>query len=280
MVRCDLLEALKQIVRIILDRPHPVGAEQRRKNPLHDRSVLQNVTDPAGRSAVVFQHEIIALAVADQIGAADVDVNISRHGQVEHFPAKHLGAVNQLRRNDFFAQDALLMINVVAEQIQRRDALNQPAFDFFPFVLGNDSGHQIEGEDFFDAALVAVHGEGDALIAEVDVGHLHPAGEGVGAHGRQSGGGRGVMRARNSGLREHLVEQAVDLVGIEHGADSALARFRLAADAGFYGPARPQQENFRKSCHLTPDIRCATMPAGGNSIRPVILPGKDRASCC
>ena len=40
-----------------------------------------------------------------------------------------------------------------------------------PFVGGDDAGDEIEREDFLDAAGVAVDGEGDALVAEEDIGH-------------------------------------------------------------------------------------------------------------
>ena len=125
VLRGDVAEALEQVVRIIFDRAHAVGAEERREDALHDRAVFQHIADAAGRSAVVFQDEIIALVVADQIGAADVDVDVARHVHVEHLAAEHLGAVDQFRRDDPFLEDALVVIDVLAEEVERGDALDQ-----------------------------------------------------------------------------------------------------------------------------------------------------------
>ena len=96
---------------------------------------------------------------------------------MEHLAAKHLGAVDQLRRDDPLPQNALLVIDVLAEQIERGDALHQPALDQVPFVGGNDPRHQIKREDFLHPARVAVDGESDALVAEGEIRHPHPAGE-------------------------------------------------------------------------------------------------------
>ncbi len=112
-----MLEALQQIVRVILDRANLVGAEHLREHALHHTAIFQHVAHAAGRAAVVLQDQVLPFLVANQIGPADVDVNVSRNVQVEHLPAEHLGAVDQLRRNHPLAQNTLLMINVLAEKV-------------------------------------------------------------------------------------------------------------------------------------------------------------------
>ena len=39
------------------------------------------------------------------------------HADAEHFAAEHLGAVDEFGRDDAFAEDALLVVDVLAEEI-------------------------------------------------------------------------------------------------------------------------------------------------------------------
>ena len=66
------------------------------------------------------------------------------------------------------AQDVLRMIDVVQKQIERGDALHEPALDQFPFLRRNDSRDQIERENPFRALVVVVNRKGDALLKKVD----------------------------------------------------------------------------------------------------------------
>ena len=56
-----------------------------------------------------------------------------------------------------------VVIDVVQKQIQRRDSLDESAFDQVPFLRGNDARHEIERENAFGPLVVVVDGEGDAL---------------------------------------------------------------------------------------------------------------------
>ena len=167
VVRRDVPEALQQVVGVVFDRADAVGAEQRGKDALHDRAVFQDVADAAGRAAVVFQDVIAAVFVANQVGAADVDVDVV--GGLSRRTSR--GETSWRRRSipagrSFFFEDALIVVDVLAEKVQGGDALDEAALDDVPFVGGDDARDEVEGENLFDAARVAVDGEGDALVAE------------------------------------------------------------------------------------------------------------------
>ncbi len=62
------------------------------------------------------------------------------------------------------------MIDVVNEQVQRPDALLEPALDPVPFGGGDQPRDRVERDDALDALLAAVDGERDALLAHRQVG--------------------------------------------------------------------------------------------------------------
>ena len=227
VVRGAVLERPQQVVRVILDRPHPVGAEQVGQHPLHHLPVLQHVADARRRAAVVLQHEVGPGVVPDQVRPADVDVHVPRHVDAEHLPAEHLRPVDQLGRDHLLLEDPLAVVDVLAEQVQGRDPLGQPPLDDVPLVGRDDPRDQVEREDLLHPRPVLVDVERDPLVAERDVGHLGPADERVLPHGRQPGGGAGVVRPRGPGGVEHLVEQPVHLVRIEHASVVRSPRARV-----------------------------------------------------
>ena len=74
--------------------------------------------------------------------------------------------MQQKLRHDAVADDLAIVVNIVDEQIERGDALLQPALDRVPFGGFDDARHHVERPDFFGARLVAVHREGDAQVQE------------------------------------------------------------------------------------------------------------------
>ena len=76
-------------------------------------------------------------------------------------------------RDDLLLEDALLVVNVVQEKVQRADALGQAALQEVPFVRRDDARDQVERENLLRALAVAVDGERDALREERLIGE-HP----------------------------------------------------------------------------------------------------------
>ena len=92
----------------------------------------------------------------------------------------------------------------------------RPLLDGLPFVGGDDARDQVEGEDFFDAAGIAVDGEGDSLVAEGDIAHSAAALDGIGAQGLQARDDVLIVRPRHARRIEHLVEDPINFVFLEH----------------------------------------------------------------
>ena len=73
------------------------------------------------------------------------------------------------------------MVDVLEEQIQGGDALLQTALDAGPFLIRENAGKKIVGENALGAFVAPVDGEGDALVQERKIGDLLAAAQLVGA---------------------------------------------------------------------------------------------------
>ena len=153
----------KSSCAIMVHRLDADAFKHSRKRALHRAAVFQNVTHAGRTAAVVFQHQIIAVPVADQIRAADVDVNALRHFEIHELAPEMSARQNIKLRDDAVLHDFLLVINVVQEKIQRRDALRKPALDVLPFLRRDDARQHVERENLFRALRVAIDVERDAL---------------------------------------------------------------------------------------------------------------------
>ena len=112
--------------------------------------------------------------MTDQIGARNVTPN--PRGRI---PTNALLPVGFGRENDVFRQDpvfqnALMMINVIDEKVQRSNPLLEAGIDSAPFGGGNNSGKNIEREDLFDSGLFAIDIESDAHLEQRLLGGLLP----------------------------------------------------------------------------------------------------------
>src|SRR5262245_22184805 len=123
---------------------HADGFKHRGESSFHRTTIFQNVADAAWATAIIFEHHVLPLVIADQVRAADVNVNILRHLEVHELAAKMFSRKDVVRGNNTLLDDSLLVINVVEEKIERRDALRQTAFEKFPFLRRNDSRDEIE----------------------------------------------------------------------------------------------------------------------------------------
>jgi hypothetical protein len=79
-----------------------------------------------------------------------------------------------LGRNDPGLDDALLVIEVGEEHVQRLDPLDTAALDNAPFAGGNAARNGVEGNQALCALLVAVEREGDPGAVEQQIGLASP----------------------------------------------------------------------------------------------------------
>ena len=166
LARGHVAEGREQVGGIGVDRSDAAGAEELGEDALHRGAVLEHVGDPGRATAVVFQDEVAAVLVADQVGAADMDVGVLRDGDADEFRTVMGGAEDDFGRDDPVLDDTLLVVDVVEEEIQRRDALDETGLNMLPLASGHDAREGIEREDAFRAFLVSVDRERDALFEE------------------------------------------------------------------------------------------------------------------
>ena len=180
-----------------------MGGEQVREDPRHRAAVLHHVGD-AGRGAqVVLQHPEVALLVADQVDARDVDAHAVGRIDARGLAVEVLARGDQPARDDAVAQDLLVAVDVVEVLLQRLDPLHDAALEPRPFGGGDHPRHEVQRK----RPLLAGQRERDALVDE-------RAAERVGAGGQLGRVRRGklgvdaLVRAADVALPvEHLVER-------------------------------------------------------------------------
>ena len=154
--RRHMVEDVDQVLRITIDRTHPILGEQLWEDSLHGHAALQNIGNAGRTAGVVFQYQIASVPVADQVGPADVDVNVLRDIEAHKFRTEMLRAADDFEGNNPLLHDALLMVDVVKKSIQRVETLFETPLDVTPFVTGNDARDEIEGKNAFRAFLLVV----------------------------------------------------------------------------------------------------------------------------
>ena len=218
-------ERVEQPARIVFDRERIVLVEQPREGALEDVAVLEDVRDPRGRAAVVFEDQKRSFVVADQIDPRDVDVRVTRRADPDRLAFEVLRGVDQRARDDPVAQDATLAVDVEQEVVERADALSDAARDARPIGGGDDARDQVEREDALRAARVGVDREGDAALQEDRVDGRDAMTE-VGRRDRRERRGEGgIVGSRHSVGVGKLVVGRRRSVPVEDRAHSP--RFRL-----------------------------------------------------
>ena len=164
------------------DRRDAVLAEQLGEQPHHHLAVLEHVAHAAGHAQVVLEHVVAAAAVgvggAHDVDAGDVRVDAAGDVDAHHLGAELRVAEHLLGRHDAGLEDLLVVVDVVDEAVQRRDALAQAALHLAPLVRRDHARDQVERDQPLGAGAVlvlgAVDGEGDADAAEDHLGLLAP----------------------------------------------------------------------------------------------------------
>ena len=77
----------QQVVGVVVDRPDVVLLKEQREDLLHHLAVFENIAHARRRPAVVLEHQVVAVGIADQVDARDMDVNVPRHLQPDAFAA-------------------------------------------------------------------------------------------------------------------------------------------------------------------------------------------------
>lgn len=215
------LERLEELARVAVDGADAVALEEHGERPLQRLAALEHVAHPRRRAQVVLQHEVLPVAVADQVDPGHVGVDPPRHVEPDHLAPEVLRAEDELRRDAACGEDALVVVDVVEEEVESADALLQAPLHARPLGGRDDARHQVEGEDPLDALLVAVHGEADPLGQERRVGDAAALLEAGGGEAGELPVQRAVVLARRPVALDHLVEERA---GIVAGGERPLCR--------------------------------------------------------
>ena len=213
--RGDVLQHAQQFLRVVFDGADANFLEHLREGAFHRAPVFQHVTHAGGTAPVIFEHEVIAFVIANEVGAADVNVNILGHIEVHELAAKMFSRENVVRRDDAILEDLLLVIKIVQEKIQCRDALRQAAFQHLPLFVWDDARQQIERENLLRARRVAIDIERHALPHEREVHRLALEMEFLGGDGLEQLAELGIVGSNLAAGRNHFIEKSCRVVTVE-----------------------------------------------------------------
>ncbi len=143
----------------------------------HHFAVFEHVAHAAGGTQVVFKHVISAVAIAHQVDAGDMRVDIAVQVQPDHRFLVTLVAQHLIRWNDPGLDDALIVIDVGEEQVQRIDPLDTPALDHAPFAGRDAAGDDVERDQALGVLFVAIQGEGDSGAVKQQIGFTTTLGQ-------------------------------------------------------------------------------------------------------
>jgi hypothetical protein len=187
-----------------------------REGSLHGLPVLKDVADTGGRPAVVLEHHPGTIAAADEVGSADVDVDVLGDLDLNELATEVAGRKDVVRGDDAVLDDALVVVEVVEEEVEGGDALDQAALQIFPLLGADDPWDEVEGEDPLGALGIAIDVEGHALTHEGEVDFGPALVELVRADLLEEVSEALVVATHLRGSCEHLVEKPVRIVPLQH----------------------------------------------------------------
>ncbi len=121
-------------------------------------------------------------------------------------------AIDEFARHYAVVQDAAFVIEVLEEQIQRRDALGESFLNVRPFLIRDDARQEVVWKNAFGSFRAPVHGECDALMEKRKVGDLLAAAEFAGREFAEGLIKVLVLRTSGAVRGDHLIVRVVEPV--------------------------------------------------------------------
>jgi hypothetical protein len=150
-------------------------------------------------------YDTATLVITYHVDAADVRIDAARQIHALHLRAVLRVAQDLFCRNAPGAQDALLVINVGNEGVERADPLPEALLESGPFGARQDARDDVERDQPFGAFVLAVDRKGDAHTVEQRVGFGALAGEVLGRLLAQPAVVLPAVAARRTRAIEHLI---------------------------------------------------------------------------
>ena len=108
------------------------------------------------------------------------------------------------------------MKNIMQEEVECCDALGEAALNDLPFLVGDDAGNEVEGEDALRTLSISVDGEGDALFKEAGINQVLFVPQILDAKAFVSLMYCPVVGKYFTAIEKHFVKEAVFLVALKH----------------------------------------------------------------
>ena len=206
--------------------------------------------------------------VPDEVDTGDVDAHAVGRLDARGLPVEVLARGDEALRDDHFAQDRLLAVDVVEEHLERLDPLLDAALEPVPLRGGDHAGHEVEGE----RPLLTRQRERDALVDECAPEGVRPRGEVL-----DDDRGEGIVDApigsADGAVVKHLVERALvrpDAVAVENAGLGTVAPGAARTLAG--GPRRRLRTHSGHGAIQFPRVlaRAANFSRFGNGTRVLV----------
>ncbi len=102
----------------MIDRAHADALEEIGETALHRPAVFQHIAHAAGTSAVVLQHHVGAVGPANEVGAADMNVDVLGDVEIDEFAAEMFAGKDVKRGDDAVLDDFLIVIDVAQKEVE------------------------------------------------------------------------------------------------------------------------------------------------------------------
>src|SRR6185295_5985373 len=87
----------------------------------------------------------------------------------DHLPPEVARPEDQVGRDLPVADDVLPVVDVLEKRVEGRNPLAEAALEGVPLLVRNHPRDEVEGKDALRPLGLAVHGERDSLVEELDV---------------------------------------------------------------------------------------------------------------
>jgi hypothetical protein len=157
-------------------------------------------------------HEEATALVAHQIGAADIGPDPKGGRDADALGAKIFRLRQHLGREHAVGDDALPVVDIVDEAVERTQALLEAGLHLAPLARGDGARNDVEGPGAVDVALLGIDREGHPKLADGGLRHAPPRLDLGVAERRQAGHQAPCRGPRVTGTADQLVEETAAVV--------------------------------------------------------------------